>query len=349
MSTMTWESALQGVTPNTGGSLPAGTYRLRPIGGEAKENSGGGISLSLQMEVISGPLQGRKAYHFENFPTDSSDSAKQRMGYILGMIEAFGLPQAQLSQMMAGQPMTVQSVDYLAKYLVQLGRQVKATIRPRRSDPTRMDWAGFMPDDGIEPEPPAQAKTSAPNPGFPGGTPGQPQFGGAPAGVPQGLPPQGQAQSMPLGGFPGSGGTQPTPPPDWAQQPAAQTSYDQQIQAQGGFLQQSQDGSVQPPQQFAGPGQMAQAAQPQAAGMNQFQQPAAAQFPQQGQPPAPQQGGFPGQQFPGQVDPANFPPQGQQPQAGQLPGAQSQQPQAGPAGLPQGGFPQGGQAPQATF
>lgn len=352
-----WESALQGVTPTTGGGLPTGTYRLRPIGGEGKTNSGGGVSLSLQMEVISGPMQGRKAYHFENFPTDNSDVAKQRMGYIAGMFEAFGLTIAQLQQMFAGQAITAETVDYAVKYVVQMGRQVKATTRPRRNDPSRTDWVGFMPDDGIEPEPPAAANRPAQGgqPGFPGmngaGPAGQPNpFGGAPGGAPQGFPgglpgqqPAAASNSMPLGGFPGSGGTQPTPPPDWAQQPVAQP--------QQGFPAQQPAAQQPAAQQFAGPGQTAPAAQPDAAGMNQFQQPAAAQFPQQGtQQPQPNlQQGFPGQQFPGQVNPDNFAPQQLQgaPQ-GQLPGAQSQQPQ-NVQGLPQGGFPQGGQAPQATF
>lgn len=356
MSTITWDAALQGVTPATGGSLPPATYRLKIIGGEGKENSSQNAALNLQFEVFSGPLKGRKAFHYENLPGGKSDTDNNRWAYFLGLTEAFGITGPQIAQGLAGQPVNQQSADYVAKLLVQTGRVVKATLRPRRNDPTRFDWNGWVPDDGIEPEPPVSAATTpVTNPN------NAPVFGQAP-------PPQQGAPGMPMGGFPGSGGLQPNPAPEWAQQPAVQAPQATQYPMQG----------QAPAPQFGGPGQAAPAAQPQAAGMNQFQQPQAAQFPQQG---APQQE-FPGQQFPGQVNPNNFPPQNQQAQPPQqfvdpngprndpwanpgeagyapqqpaqgqpgLPGMPPpQQPQANPNGLPQGGFPQGGQAPQATF
>lgn len=359
MSTITWDQALQGVTPATGGSLPPGTYRLKIIGGEGKENSSLNAAMNLQFEVFSGPLKGRKAFHYENLPGGKSDTDNNRWAYFAGLLEAFGVTGQQVGQMLAGQPVNQQSADYLAKMLVQTGRVVKSTLRPRRADPTRFDWNGWVPDDGIEPEPPvsaSQAPVTNPN--------NAPVFGGQ---APQGAP------GMPLGGFPGSGGMQPNQAPEWAQQPAAQTQP-QQFQA----TQQAIPGQ-QPAPQFGGPGQAAPAAQPQAAGMNQFQQPQTAQFPQPGQQNQQNQAlqeGFQGQQFPGQVNPAAFvnpnaptndpwaapgeagfqqqaqaPQQFQQaPQGGQLPGMPPpQQNQPNPNGLPQGGFPQPGQAPQATF
>jgi len=377
MSTVMWEQALQGVAPIVGGqALPPATYRFRVVGGEGKKNSGGGLMLTLQLEVASGPLAGRKAFHNENMPKGNSDSDKQRMGFFLGLLEAFGVTGQQLGQMFAGRAIDVDTIDYLAKSLVQTGRIIKGTARPQASDASRINLGGWTPDDGIEPEPPVQ-KAVAPavgGPAFPGGVPGgvpgAPGFpGGAPAGGQGGFAPAGGPGAMPLGGFPGSGqGLQPNAAPDWANQPAA--------------------------------------AQPQAAGMNQFTQPAQAQ-----QAPAQQQDqGFPGQQFQGQVNPANFPAQGQQPSAftqlAQQPGSgfgapieqqagqqfggpvqgfqgqpdqagqfQQQGMQAGPAqqlpgapqaqafqqfggqqpnpnGLPTGGFPQGqppAGAPQASF
>jgi hypothetical protein len=338
VSTLTWESALQGVTPRTGGSsLPPAQYRLKAVAGEGKLNSNNNLMFALTLEVISGPMQGRKAFHNENLPSGSSDKDKERMGYFLGLLEAFAISSDMLRQMFAGRPVDEASLSYLAQYIVQQGRSVKGTCRPQQSDPTRVNWSGWMVDDGQEPAPPKQAAPAG-QPGFPGGAPGgqPPQFGGgAPQGAPgQFQPPAQQPGNLPLGGFPGSGGAVPNGAPDWAQAPAA--------------------------------------AQPQ-----QFQQP---QAPVQDQ-------GFPGQQFQGQVDPANFPPQNQQaasqqfvdpnaprndpwatpgeagyaqqqaqaPQQfqqagpGQLPGMAPQQPQANPNGLPQGGFPPNTQAPQATF
>lgn len=336
MSTLTWESALQGVTPRTGGSsLPPAQYRAKAVAGEGKLNSSNNLMFSLTLEVISGPMQGRKGFHNENLPTGSSDKDKERMGYFLGLLEAFGVTGDMLRQMFAGRPLDTESLTYLAQYIVGAGRSVKGTVRPQQSDPTRVNWGGWMADDGVEPAPPKQAAAST-SPGFPGGAPGgqPPQFGGgAPQGAPgQFQPPAQTAPGLPLGGFPGSGGAVPNPAPDFAQAPAAAA-----------------------PQQF----------QPQ-------------QAPVQNQ-------GFPGQQFQGQVDPANFPPQNQQqaptgydqqmqaqggqflqqqpngtvqqaPQQfqtqagpGQLPGMPPQQPQANPNGLPQGGFPPNTQAPQATF
>jgi hypothetical protein len=369
MSTVMWDQALQGVAPITGGqALPPATYRFRAVAGEGKESSNG-LSMSLQFEVESGPLKGRKSFHWENMPNGTTDKDKQRMGYFLGLLEAYGITNQHLGQWFAGQPISVQTLDYIAKQLVASGRIVKATIRPRSNDASKVDMTGWSADDGIEPEPPKQtaaAPASPAGPGYPGqvpgGAPGAPGFpGGAPAG-PQGFGQPGPGagappNSMPLGGFPGSAnGMQPNQAPQWADGPAGQ-------QAQ--------------PQQFSGPGQAAPAAQPQAAGMNQFQQPAAAQFPQ----PNPQQvqtatqEGFPGQQFPGQVNPAAFPAQGQQQAAPtgydqqmqaqggfgqqqpdgsvQMPGIPQPQPNQfgqpqGAPGLPTGGFPQTG-APQANF
>ena len=337
MSTVTWDSALQGVSPITGGQpLPPATYRLRIIGGEGKNNSNNAPMLSLQFEVASGPLAGRKAFHNENMPSGNTDQDKQRMGYFLGLMEAFGISGQQLGQMFAGQPISKESLDYLAKALVQQGQTIKGTCRTQKNDETRINWGGWTPDDGIEPEPPKQVAAQNANPVGPPLTPngfagGPPNIGGAPAGLPQGgFPPNvqqqvpaAQANGLPLGGFPGSGGMQPNPAPDWATQ--------QPVQGQ-------------PPQQLPGPGQTAPAAQPQAAGMNQFAQPGAAQFPPMGQQqPAQQQEGFPGQQFPGQVNPANFPPQNQ--------AQQGFQPPAGlPGGTPpQQGFQPAGQPPQANI
>jgi hypothetical protein len=341
MSTVLWNDILQGVAPITGGqALPPGTYRLVATAGEGKLNSNDNVMLALTFEVASGPLKGRKAFHNENLASDTSDKGKQRMGYFLGLLQAYGISGQDLAQWFAGRAIDVETIDYLAKQLVARQQIIKASCRPQTSDPTRINWSGWMADDGIEPEPPKGATGGAPaGPSAPGMPFGQPGPGGAPGGSPfpqgglgagpGGLPPQNQQQTgaqqpgggMPLGGFPGSASPQgaPNAGPEWANQQQA----------------------AQPPvQQFAGPGQTAPAAQPQAAGMNQFQQPA--------------QGQFPGQQFQGQVDPANFPPQNQAPQqapAGQqLPGMPAQQPQGqAPNGLPQGGFPPVGQAPQASF
>jgi hypothetical protein len=342
-----WEQALQGVVPITGGqALPPATYRFRVVGGEGKLNSNKAVMLSLQLEVASGPLAGRKAFHNENLPKGDSDSDKTRMGFFLGLMDAFGITGVQLGQMFAGRGIDVETVDYLAKALVQTGRLVKGTAVPQRDDASRINLKGWVADDGMEPEPPKQvsaAPSTPAGPGFPGGIPGGvPGAPGFPGGAPQGQggfppagPPQGAPGGMPLGGFTGSGGMQPNAAPDWANQPAAQQA---------------------PPAQ-------------------QFQQPQAAPVPQ------PQQGGFPGQQFPGQVNPAQFPAQGQpqqfggpvqgfqgqpdqagqfaqqaqpamqpqQPVQGQMPGMPAQQAQ-NPNGLPQGGFPNvGGNPPQASF
>jgi hypothetical protein len=310
VSTLTWESALQGVTPRTGGSsLPPAQYRLKAVAGEGKLNSNQNLMFSLTLEVISGPMQGRKGFHNENLPTGNSDKDKERMGYFLGLLEAFGITGDMVRQMFAGRAIDEASLSSLAQYIVQQGRSVKGTCRPQTNDPTRINWGGWMADDGIEPAPPKQAAPAG-QPGFPGSAPGSqaPGFG---SGAPQGAP--GQPSNLPLGGFPGSGGMTPNQAPDWAQQPAAaapqqfqQFQQFQQAPVQDqGFPGQQFQGQINPanfpaqeqaPQQFGGPGQMAPAAQPQAAGMNQFQQP-----------------------------------------------------QTNPNGLPQGGFPPAGQAPQATF
>lgn len=351
---LSWQDALQGVTPITGGApLPPATYRLRIVGGEGKLNSNQNVMLALQFEVESGPLKGRKAFHNENLPRGTSDAEKQRMGFFLGLMSAFGLTGEQLGQMFAGRPIDEQSVDYLAKALVQSGRVIKGTCSPQKNDETRINWRNWTPDDGIEPEPPKQIQAAAGSagsfgpPSTPNGfaaPPGPPQNFGQQAPAPNGLPQggfPGQAQtpaaapqpgSLPLGGFAGSAqpNGMPNAAPDWATQ--------QPVQGQA-------------PQTFQTPA------------VN--QQP---QYPAQqqgfGQQPAPQeqQGQFPGQQFPGQVNPAEFPPQGQQQgfnpaqlvQAApgqQMPGMPPAQPQQqAPAGLPQGGFPPvGGQPPQANI
>lgn len=355
MSTVLWNDILQGVAPITGGqALPPGTYRLVATAGEGKLSSNNNVMLALTFEVASGPLQGRKAFHNENLPGGNTDADKTKMGYFLGLMQAYGISGQDLAQWFNGQPISVETIDYLAKQLVARQQIVKATCRPQKNDASRINWSGWMADDGIEPEPPkgataAPAGPSAPGMPFGGGAPGgvpggspfpQGGLGAGPGGLPQpGQQPQGFQPSQqngaapagpPLGGFPGSSGPQgaPNPAPDWANPAAGAPGGPpppqvQQLQAQ----------------QFGGPGQAAPAAQPQAAGVNQFQQPA--------------QGQFPGQQFPGQVDPANFPPQNQAPQqapAGQqLPGMPAQQQGQAPNGLPQGGFPPVGQAPQASF
>jgi len=103
VSTVTWNDALQGVTPITGGQpLPPGTYRLRLVGGEGKINSSQAPMLSLEFEVASGPLAGRKAFYNENLPKGNTDQDRQRMGYFLGLMEAFGITGAQLGQMFGG-------------------------------------------------------------------------------------------------------------------------------------------------------------------------------------------------------------------------------------------------------
>jgi uncharacterized protein DUF669 len=324
-----WNDALQGVTPAIGGvPVPPATYRLRIFSGEGKLNSSKNVMMTLGFEIASGPLAGRKIYHNENLPKDSSDNAKTRMAFFLGLLAAFGLTGEQLGQMFSGRPIDEQSVDYLAKMLVSSGRTVKATASLQSNDETRNNWRGWAPDDGIEPEPPKQTQAAPAGPPGAFGPPTSPNgFGGPPAGPPQNFQQAPAPQGLPLGGFPGSAqpGGIPAAEPAWATQ--------QPVQGQ-------------PPQQMPpGPGQFAPAAQPQAAGLNQF-----AQTPQDQ---------FPGQQFPGQVNPAQFPPQNQQAAAqpqqgfqqpaglpGQLPPAQ---PQQAPAGLPQGGFPVGGQPPQGNI
>lgn len=350
MSTVMWESALQGVAPRTGGSaLPPATYRLRAVAGEGKLNSNSGIMLSLTFEVASGPLQGRKAFHNENLPKGNTDGDKDRMAYFLGLMESYGLSGAQLAQMFAGQAISVETIDCLAKQLVASQRIIKGTCRKQRDDDTRVNWGGWTVDDGQEPEPPKQ--TSAPV-------------------SPVGPPAPGMGTSgLPLGGFPGSaqpGQMQPNPGPAWAQGPAAQQPVPQ------GFAP-----AAQAPQQAF---QM----QPQQAPQNDpWATPGEQTYPPQQAPGL--QEGFQGQQFPGQVNPNAFPAQNQQPPAAQMPGMQQfgatqqdqmaapfqqQQPQGfapgvqpgqqmpgmpapqqpgNPAGLPQGGFPQQGGAPTASF
>lgn len=349
MSTVMWDQALQGVAPITGGqALPPGTYRLKAVAGEGKLNSNKAVMLSLSFEVASGPLQGRKAFHNENLPAGDTDKDKTRMGYFLGLMEAYGISGQNLGQWFAGRSIDTDTINYLAQQLVASGRIIKASCRPQQNDASRINWGGWMADDGIEPEPPKQTAAPSTPPGPP--APGMPGAGGG--GFPQpGM--QAGPPGLPLGGFPGSGQGAPNQAPQWAQQPVAA-----QAQPQG-------------QQVFGGPGQAAPAAQPAAAGLNQFQQPA--------------QGQFPGQQFQGQVNPATFPPQGQQAPAAQSGYDQQMQAQGGflqqnpngtvappqqPApgygqapqqmpgmpnpqqpqnGLPQGGFPQQGQAPQANF
>lgn len=319
---VTWTDALRGVTPITGGSaVPPATYRLRVVGGEAKNNSSNRLMLTLQFEIASGPLQGRKVFHNENMPNGSSDQDKQRMGFFLGLLSAFGLTGEQLGQMFGGRPIDQETLTFLAQMLVQSGRLIKGTAVYQKDDESRNNWRSWTPDDGTEPEPPKQPQAAAVA-GPPGafGPPNSPNgFGAQPLGPPQNFGQQApQPNGLPLGGFPGSaqpGQMQPNPEPAWATQQPVQGQAPQQM----------------PP----GPGQFAPAAQPQAVGMNQFPQTVPDQFP--------------GQQFPGQVNPAQFPPQQQaapqqgfqQPAGlpGQMPGMPPAQPQQAPAGLPQGGFP----------
>lgn len=335
MSTVTWD-AFQGVAPATGGQpVPPATYRLRIFSGEGKLNSNKNLMMTLGFEIASGPLAGRKVYHNENLPKGNSDNDKTRMAFFLGLLAAFGLSGEQLGQMFAGRPIDEASVDYLAKMLVQSGRTVKATATLQSNDETRNNWRNWMPDDGIEPEPPKQTQAAPAAPPGAFGPPSSPNGFAAPPGPPAQV--QQQPPNLPLGGFPGSQqpGGMPATAPDWATQQPVQGQAPQQM----------------PPS----PGQFAPDAQPQAAGLNQFAQTSQDQFP--------------GQQFPGQVDPANFPPplgapqgqpqqavpqQGFQPPAGlpggQMPGMPPAQPQQAPAGLPQTQFPPvGGQPPQANI
>lgn len=351
MSTVTWNEALQGVQPITGGQpLPPATYRLRLVGGEGRNNSSQAPMLSLQFEVASGPLAGRKAFHNENLPKGNTDQDKQRMGFFLGLMEAFGVTGDQLAQMFAGRSIDADSVDYLAKALVSQGRTIKGTCRPQKNDETRINWGGWIADDGIEPEPPKAVQNSAPPVGPPsapngfGGPPntglpqgGFPQAGGFPPVQPgpsnsapgnfQPAAPAAQAPSqpqqqngLPLGGFPGSGGMQPTPAPDWATQ--------QPVQGQA------------PQTAFA------QVAQPE------MQQLAAQQgqaFAQAGAPGFGQQLPGPGQAAPAAQSPAAGMSQFAQPGAAQfpLPGQPGQQLPAAQEGFPGQQFP--GQVNPAAF
>lgn len=304
MTTITWDAALQGVTPAKGSTpFPPATYRLRLVAGEGKLNSNNSPMLSLTFECESGPLKGKKAFHNENMPKDGDapDKIQTRMAFFLGLLDAFGVTGAQVAQMFAGRPIDADSLDYLARALVSLGKVVKATATLQADNDSRNNWRNWSADDGIEPAPPKELQTAGGAPqGFPGAVPGGapapgPNGFAPPSGPPQGAPagpPAGQPGSLPLGGFPGSGQPmQPNPAPEWSNQAPA-----------------------------AGPGQAAPAAQPAAAGMGQFTQAQAGQFPQGfgQQPPTgqPQQppaapnglptGGFPPVQQGGQPPQATF-------------------------------------------
>lgn len=314
MTTIDWSTALQGVTPQQGFSpLPPATYRFRIVAGEGKTAGSGAQMVSVQLEVISGPKQGRKTFHNWVLPKDGSDKGKQSMGFFLGAMMVFGLPPEWFAQAFAGQQISKEHADYIAKALVQANVSFKATASIQTSDPSRNNFNNFVADDGVEPEPPKETAPSNLTPG----APPVPGMGTGPGGPP----------GLPLGGFPGSGGqngAMPSSAPEWAQGPGQTPAYQPAAAAPP---------VPQPPTQ----GQYAPAAQAQP------------------------QGGFPGQQFPGQVDPANFPaqgqpqqqfggpvqgfqgqpdPQGQFPQQAQ-PAFQAQQPMQ-----PQGGFPGGQAAPQ---
>ena len=341
MTTIDWNSALEGVTPQQGFQpLPPATYRFRIVAGEGKTAGSGAQMVSVQIEVISGPKMGRKTFHNWVLPKDASDKGKQSMGFFLGAMQVFGLTPEWFGQSFAGQQITKDHCDFIAKTLVATNLTFKATASLQSSDPSRNNFNNFIPDDGQEPEPPKEPAQTNFTPGAPA-VPGQP---GAPVGGPPGLP---------LGGFPGSGGVGGTPinqGPAWAQAPAAAAPAPGQLQGDSwaapgeqGYAPQQPTPQYGQPQGAPAPGQYQPPAAAQAPGMQQFsttpqdqqyggapQAPAQPQqYPQPGAP-APGQQTFPGQQFQGQVNPANFPPQGQ--------------PAAAAAPAP-GGFPQG-QAPQ---
>lgn len=163
-----------------------------------------------------------------------------------------------------------------------------------------------------------------PQPGQPGGYPGQPQPGMAQPGQPGGFP----GQPGQPGGFPGQ------PQPGMAQpgQP-------------GGFPGQPQPGMAPPGQPgYPGQPQPGMAPPPGQPGMAPPGQPGG--YPGQPQPQpgmAPQPGGYPGQ--PGQPQPGGYPGQPGQPQPGGYPGQPGMaQPQ--PGYPPQPGQPQPGYPPQ---
>jgi hypothetical protein len=347
MTTIDWSTALQGVTPQQGFQpLPPATYRFRIVSGEGRVAGSGSIMVSCQLEVISGPKAGRKVFHNWNLPKDGSDSAKTQMGFFLGAMMVFGLTPDWFGQSFAGQQISKDHADFVAKTLVSTGISFKATASLQKNDPSRNNLNNFIADDGVEPEPPKEPVQTNFNPGAP--TPGP---GGPPG--------------LPLGGFPGSGGVGGAPiaaAPDWANQPPAPPSQGQFAPAAaaapqpGGFPGQSFPGQVNPAQ-FPAQGQQA----PAVAIPGQYQPPAAAQAPgmqqfgttqadQQygGAPAAPQgqpQFGGPVPGFQGQPNP-----QGQFPQQAQP--AQQVQPPQQPGGFPVGqpgpqmpGMPQPGQAP----
>lgn len=252
-----WNTVLNGAVPQQGFQpLPPATYRFRIVSGEGRVAGSGAIGVSCQLEVISGPKAGKKVFHTWYLPKDGSDKAKTSMGYFLGAMLVFGLTPEWFGQSFAGQQISKDHADFVAKTLVATGISFKATASLQSDDPSRNNFNNFIADDGIEPDPPKEPTVTSFAPGAPTG----------PAGPP----------GLPLGGFPGSGGVGGAPitaGPDWANQPPA------------------------PP---AGPPTQGQFA------------PAAAA--------APQQGGFPGQSFPGQVNPAQFPAPGQQAPAVAIPG-----------------------------
>lgn len=265
MTTIDWSTALQGVTPQQGFQpLPPATYRFRIVSGEGKIAGSGSIMVTCQFEVISGPKAGRKIFHNWNLPKDGSDSAKTQMGFFLGAMLVFGLTPEWFGQSFAGQQITKDHADFIAKTLVATGVSFKATASLQKNDPSRNNLNNFIADDGQEPDPPKEptATNFAPGaPSVPGGPPG-----------------------LPLGGFPGSGGVGGapiTPGPDWANQPPAPPTQGQFAPAaaaaapqQGGFPGQSFPGQVNPAQ-FPAQGQQA----PATAVPGQYQPPAAASAP----------------------------------------------------------------------
>lgn len=337
MTTINWNTALQGVTPQQGFQpLPPATYRFRIVSGEGRTAGSGAQMVSVSMEVLSGPKMGRKVFHNWVLPKEESDSAKQSMGFFLGAMEIFGLSPQWFGQTFGGQDITKEHCDYIAQTLVASGRSFKATASLQSKDPSRNNFNNFITDDGVEPEPPAEPKQNVFNPGAP------PIPTGAPGG------------NLPLGGFPGSGGVGGAPvpgPPAWAGQP-------QPGQAPPA---QPNQGQFAPAAQAQGMQQFGTTQQDQFPGQSFPGQVNPATFPPQGQQLNPQQiaagqggsaeyGAPPAQQFGGPVQ--GF--QGQPDQNGQFqqqaqPVMQTQQPAPGPqqgVPAPMPGMPQPGQAPQ---